>query len=97
MPLASQPMMGSSCISGGILRGHARGNTSKHADIMTTNELETPVKGEVHLYMTDFYPWDVKFESLKGDSDLVVVVKVEEHFAPILDMVSCKFSIIQSV
>ena len=52
MLLASQPMMGSSRISGGILRGHAWGNTSKHADIMTTNELETPVKGEVHLSYT---------------------------------------------
>lgn len=96
MPLASQPLMGSSRISGGILRGRARGNASKHADIMTTNELETPVKGEVYLYMTDLYPQDLKFESLKGNSDLVVVVKVEESFAPILDMVSRKFPIIRS-
>lgn len=97
MSLAAQPMMGSSRISGGILRGHARGNIPKHADFTTTNlELESPVKGDVYLYLTDQYPRNVKFESLKGDSDLVVVVKVVESMAPILDTVSRKFSTIQS-
>ena len=38
----------------------------------------------------------MKFESLRGDSELVVVVKVVESMAPIVDMVSHKFLIIQS-
>ena len=97
MPLSAQPLMGSSRISGGVLRGLARGNVPNHADFTTTNlKVESPVKGEVYLYLTDQYPRHVKFESLKGDSGLVVKVKVMESMAPILDMVSHKFSIIQS-
>ena len=38
----------------------------------------------------------MNFDSLKGESELVVIVKVVESFAPILDMVAHKFSIIQS-
>ena len=38
----------------------------------------------------------MNFDSLKGESELVVIVKVVESFAPILDMVARKFSIIQS-
>jgi hypothetical protein len=97
MSLAAQPLMGSSRTSGGVLRGRARGNIPNHADFTTTDlERQSPVKGEVYLYLTEQYPRNVKFESLKGDSELVVVVKVVESFAPILDMVSRKFSIIQS-
>lgn len=97
MSLAAQPLMGSSRISGGILRGRARGNNPNHADFTTTNlESEHPVKGEVYLYLSDIYPREVKFESLKGGSELVVVVKVMESMAPILEMVSRKFPIIQS-
>ena len=89
--------MGSSHTSGDILCGHACGNISNHANFTTTNlELDIPVKGEVYIYLTDQYPCHVKFESLRGDSELVVVVKVVESMAPILDMVSHKFSIIQS-
>lgn len=89
--------MGSSRISGGIFRGLASGNVPNHADLMTMDfESKTPVKGDVYIYMTDQYPRNIKFESLKGDSELVVVVKVVTSMAPILDMVSRKFSIIQS-
>jgi hypothetical protein len=92
-----QPSMGSSRISGGILRGRAFGNVPKHADITTSSDLfGTPVKGEVYLYVTEHYPRHVKFELMKGESDLVVMVKVVGRMAPILDMVARKFSIIQS-
>jgi hypothetical protein len=92
-----QPSMGSSRISGGILRGRAHGNILNHADFTTTTfEFETPVKGEVNLYVTDQYPRHVNFELLKGESELVVMVKVVRSMAPILDMVARKFSIIQS-
>ena len=93
---AIQPSMGSSRISGGIIRGRATGNVPKHADITTTSlEFNTPVKGEVYLYFTELYPRYVKFELLKGDSELVVMVKVVGRMASILDMVARKFSIIQ--
>lgn len=94
---AVQPSMGSSKISGGKLRGLAHGNVLNHADFThTTLEFETPVKGEVYLYLTDEYPRNVNFDHLKGESELVVIVKAVSSFAPILDMVAHKFSIIQS-
>lgn len=96
--LSPVPLMGSSRTSGGLLRGHARGNIPNHADLSTVDiELEVPVKGEVHLYLTDQYPRQVKFEFLKGDSDLVVKVNVAESMAPILNIVARKFAIIKSV
>jgi hypothetical protein len=91
------PLMGSSRISGGFSRGLSHGNVPNHADLIPTSiDLEMPVKGEVCLYMTDQYPRNVKFEDLKGDSDLVVMVKVVGSMAPILVMVARKFPDIQS-
>jgi hypothetical protein len=90
--------MGSSKTSGGILRGRAYGNELKHADLSTVNnEFKVNVKGEVHLYLTDQYPRHVNFEHLRGESDLVVIVNVADSMAPILDMVSHKFSVIRRV
>jgi hypothetical protein len=92
-----QPSMGSSRISGGIFRGRAHGNVPNHADF--TNMMvgfETPVKGEVNIYVTDQYPRHVRFDLLKGESELVVIVKVVQSMAPILVMVARKFPIIQS-
>ena len=100
-PLAvDQPLMGSSRISGGFIRGRAQGNVPNHADFATTSlDLANPVlvevKGEVFLYLTDLYPRDVKFDVLKGESDLVVMVKVVETMAPILERVARKCSIIK--
>ena len=61
-----------------------------------TLDLETPVKGEVYLYLTDQYPRHLNFELLRGESELVVIVKVVGSMAPILQMVARKFSVIQS-
>jgi hypothetical protein len=92
-----QPSMGSSRFSGGILCGHALGNVLNHADFSAmTLDFETPVKGEVYLYVTDQYPHYLNFELLKGESELVVIVKVVGSMAPILHMVARKFSVIQS-
>ena len=91
--MLSLPLMGSSRTSGGLFRGHARGNIPKHADLSTVNnDFKVPVKGDVHLYITDQYPRHVNFENLRGDSDLVVIVNVTNSMAPILNMVSNKFS-----
>ena len=92
------PLMGSSRISGGILRGRAHGNLPNHADLPTFSLEETPVnlKGEVFLYLTDQYPRYLNFELLKGESEIVVKVKVVESMGQILDMVARKVSIIQS-
>ena len=46
--------------------------------------------------MMDEYPYDLKFEEMKGESDLVVMVKVVGTMAPILEMVVQKFPDIQS-
>jgi hypothetical protein len=90
--------MGSSRTSGGLFRGQARGNIPNHADLSTVNnEFKVPVKGEVHLYLTDQYPRDVNFELLRGKSDLVVIVNVAESMSPILNMVAHKFSVIKRV
>ena len=94
--LTDQPLMGSSRISGGAFRGLARGNVPNHADFISSTLGLESVMGEVCLYVTDKYPRDVKFESLKGDSEMVVMVKVVDHMVPILEKVACKFSIIQS-
>lgn len=88
------PSMGSSRITGGFIRGHAYGNVLNHADF-TATAFET-VMGEVYLYVTDQYPRHVNFELLKGESELVVMVKVAKSMAPILHMVARKFSVIQS-
>jgi hypothetical protein len=94
---AEQPLMGSSRTTGGFIRGHAYGNIPNHADITSTPlKFEVPLKGEVFLYLTDEYPRDVKFEDLKGDSELVVMVKVVGSMGPILEVVARKCSIIQS-
>jgi hypothetical protein len=95
-----QPLMGSSRISGGFIHGRAQGIVPNHADFATTsldlgNPVLVEVKGEVFLYLTDLYPRDVKFDVLKGDSDLVVMVKVVESMAPILERVARKCSIIK--
>ena len=94
------PAMGSSRSTGGLFRGRAYGNVPNHADFdanfATTLELGRPTKGEVCLYVTDQYPRDLKFESLKGHSEMVVMVKVVESMAPILAKVANKCSIIQS-
>jgi hypothetical protein len=96
--LSSVPLMGSSRTSGGLFRGRARGNLPNHADLSTVNNnFEVPVKGEVYLYITEQYPRHVNFESLRGDSDLVVIVNVAETMAPVLDMVAHKFSVIRRV
>ena len=90
--------MGSSQSSRGLFCGHARGNIPKHADLSTVNfESGVPVKGEVHLYLTDQYPRHINFELLRGKSDLVVIVNVTESMAPILDMVAHKFFPIRHV
>lgn len=96
---AVQPSMGSSRITGGIFRGHAQGNVLNHADISAMSmslDFNTPVKGEVFLYLTDQYPRHINFDLLKGESELVVIVKVVGSMAPILNMVARKFSVIQS-
>ena len=91
------PLMGSSRTSGGLFHGHALGNVPNHADFGNTSlDLDIPVKGKVFLYLTDQYPRDVNFESLKGESELVVMVKVVGGMAAILAMVARKCSIIQS-
>jgi hypothetical protein len=92
------PLMGSSQTSGGVLRGRAQGNIPNHADIGNTSfDLDLPaVKGEVSLYLTDQYPRDVNFETLKGESELVVIVKAVGGMAAVLGMVARKCSIIQS-
>jgi hypothetical protein len=90
--------MGSSRTSGGLFRGRAHGNIPKHADLDTVNnEFKVPVKGEVHLYITDQYPRYVNFDLLRGESDLVVMANVTDSMAPILDMVVHKLSIIRRV
>jgi hypothetical protein len=90
--------MGSSRTTGGILRGRAHGNIPNNADFSTVDhEFQVPVKGEVHLYVTDQYPRHVNFDLLRGESDLVVIVNVAESMAPILDMVAHKFTIIRGV
>lgn len=94
--VSEQPLMGSSRISGGFLRGRSHGNVPKHADFTTTPEPGRPIKGDVCLYVMDQYPRHVKFESLKGESDMVVMVEVVESMALILEKVARKFSIIQS-
>lgn len=96
---AVQPSMGSSRITGGIFCGHAQGNVLNHADISAMSmslDFNTPVKGEVFLYLTDQYPRHINFDLLKGESELVVIVKVVGSMAPILNMVARKFSVIQS-
>lgn len=91
------PLMGSSRTSGGFIRGLAHGNIPNHADFTTPSlDLEINVNGEVYLYLTEQYPRDVKFEDLKGDSELVVIVKVVGSMGPILEKVARKCSIIQS-
>jgi hypothetical protein len=96
--LSSLPLMGSSRTSGGFFRGRAFGNIPKHADLSTVDdESKVPVKGEVHLYVTDQYPRYVNFDLLRGDSDLVIIVNVADSMAPILDMVVHKFSFIKRV
>ena len=91
--LMLSPLMGSSQTTGGIFRGCAQGNIPNHADLSTVDiEFEVPVKGEVYLCLTDQYPHHVKFEFLRGESDLVVMVNVAESMAPILDMIAHKFS-----
>ena len=91
------PLMGSSRTSGGLFRGRALGNVPNHADLGSTSlDLDIPVKGEVSLYITDQYPRDVKFDILKGEAELVVMVKVVGRMASILQKVARKFSIIQS-
>ena len=91
------PLMGSSRTFGGLFRGHAHGNVPNHADFGNTSlDLDHPVKGEVSLYLTDQYPRDVNFETLKGESELVVMVKAVGGMAAILGMVARKCSIIQS-
>ena len=68
-----------------------------HADLTATSlDVQIPIKGEVSLYMTDEYPHDLKFEEMKGESDLVVMVKVVRTMAPILEMVAWKFPDTQS-
>jgi hypothetical protein len=96
-PPADQPLMGSSRTSGGLFRGRAPGNVPNHADFATTTpQLVRSTKGEVYLYMTDQYPRHISFESMKGDSEMVVMVEVVESMTPILERVARKFSIIKS-
>lgn len=60
--------------------------------------LKLVVKGEVSLYLTDEYPHDVKFEDLKGESEMVVIIKVVVvgNIAPIWNIAAQKFSNIKS-
>jgi hypothetical protein len=90
------PLMGSSQTSGGLLHGHVHGNVPRHADFVNTLDLDLPVvKGEVSLYLTEQYPRNVNFETLKGESDLVVIVKAVGGMAAILGIVAHKCPIIQ--
>jgi hypothetical protein len=92
------PLMGSSQTSGAVFHGHAQGNVPNHADFGNTPfDLDLPaVKGEVSLYLTDKYPRDVNFETLRRESELVVMVKAVGGMAAVLGMVAQKCSIIQS-
>ena len=75
--------------SGGFSHACSHGNVPNHADLTATSlNVKIPIKGEVSLYMTDEYPHDLKFEEMKGESDLVVMVKVVGTMAPILKMVA---------
>jgi hypothetical protein len=90
------PLNGSSRTSGGLFRGRVPGNIPNHADFADTPLDFHPVRGEVSLYLTNQYPRDVNFEALKGESDLVVMVKAVGGMASILGIVGRKCSIIQS-
>jgi hypothetical protein len=92
------PLMGSSRTSGGVFRGLAQRNIPNHADIGNTSfDLDLPsVKGKVSLYLTDQHPRYVNFETLKGESELVVIIKAVGGMAAVLGMVARRCSMIQS-
>ena len=92
------PLMGSSRTSGGFSRGHSHGNALNHADLGGTDLeiLGRAYKGEVFLYVTDQYPRQINFDTLKGESEMVVMVVIVERMALILEKVARKFSFIKS-
>ena len=67
-PKESIPAFGASRSTGGVFRGHARGNTFNMADapdvwddinLHTDNMVEKPEKGKIHFYISNLSPANV--------------------------------------
>ena len=64
-PEKAIPAYGSSHSTGGILRGHAQGNTFNMADAgdvwddINTYSAQKPEKGKIYLYISDLNPQEI--------------------------------------
>jgi hypothetical protein len=96
-PPESPPRLrGSSKVTGGLLRGHAYGNTLNAADYQdqTHDDMLHPIIGKVLVYTSNDDPANLSIHNMKPT--LFIKHPVTRSIQPVLTKVAAKFSPIQS-
>jgi hypothetical protein len=93
--MSSPPRLhGSSRTTGGILRGHALGNTLNIADFNNVEDVHYPIPGKVLLYSSNQDPANLSIQSMRPSA--FIKHNVTTSIRPVLMKVAEKFSPIQS-
>ncbi|KAF8806945.1 hypothetical protein BYT27DRAFT_7167214 [Phlegmacium glaucopus] len=85
---------GSSRMTGGILRGHALGNTLNAADFQSSEPVLHPVIGKVLVYASTEDPANLSVQNMKPTT--FVKHQVTLSLRPVLSKVADKYSPIRS-
>ncbi|KAF8804433.1 hypothetical protein BYT27DRAFT_7107409, partial [Phlegmacium glaucopus] len=91
--LSPPRLHGSSRTTGGILRGHALGNTLNAADFDDVSDMLHPIPGKVLVYSSNQDPANLSLEDLKPTT--FVKHNVTSSIRPVLAKVAEKYSPIQ--
>ena len=78
-------LQGASCMTGGILHGHAQGNVYNIADNLEVTEFTGPVKGNIHVYNKHGNPDSI-------DPYMLVKHEVTPNIGPVLEKLASQYS-----
>ena len=95
-PQSPQSAEGSSCTTGGIIRGHAIGNVYNHGDQYDFPKIETTtsVKGTVFIYSSPENPSKLNTQNLRPMTK--TLVPLNTNLGPVLKKIAEDYSPIQS-
>ena len=88
-----QNLQGSSCTTGGIIRGRALGNAYNHADtsdLQLELDLSLAIPGKVYLY--DVIADSSSFDLATVRPSRILKIDASPTLAPVLTKLACKYS-----
>ena len=93
-PISPPRLHGSSRTTGGILRGHALGNTLNAADFKDVADIHHPIPGKVFIYSSNQDPANLSIQNMKPST--FIKLNVTTSIQPVLTKVAEKYSPIRS-